>query len=480
MIPQQIIEELIRVVGERYVLYAPEDLIVFEYDGSQATGYPEVVVVPASAEEVAQTVKIAHREGIPIVPRGAGTSISGGALASTGGILLPLTRLKKVLEVDTDNLVAVVEPGLVNVDLSAAVSQFGLYYAPDPSSQKACTIGGNVSENAGGPHCLSYGVTTNHVLGLEVVLHNGDLMWVGGKVRDVPGYDLTGAIVGSEGTFVVVTKVIVRLMPKPESIKTLLAVYDDPIDATNTVTAVIGAGIIPAALEMIDSVVIRAVEKVIKAGFPMDAGAVLLIEVEGLEESAREEASAIEEICKANKATLVRAADDPAERERLWAGRKSAFGALGSVAPNYYIVDGVVPRSKLPEVMKKIEEIFSRYEVLAGNVFHAGDGNLHPIILFDEHEAGVKERVIQAGGEVMRACIDVGGALTGEHGIGVEKQMYMPWAFTQEDMDAMKRLRAAFNPKATFNPGKIFPDEAPSHQESALHRPVPQVSGMYV
>ena len=480
MIPQKIIEELIGVVGERFVLYAPEDLIVFEYDGSQATGYPEVVVVPGSAEEVAQTVKIAHREGIPVVPRGAGTSISGGALASIGGILLPLTRLKKVLEVDTENLIAVVEPGLVNVDLSAAVSQFGLFYAPDPSSQKACTIGGNVSENAGGPHCLSYGVTTNHVLGLEVVLHNGDMMWVGGKVRDVPGYDLTGAIVGSEGTFVVVTKVIVRLMAKPESVKTLLAVYDDPIDATNTVSAVIGAGIIPAALEMIDNVVIRAVEKVIKAGFPMDAGAVLLIEVEGLEESTREEASAIEEICKANKATLVRAADDPAERERLWAGRKSAFGALGSVAPNYYIVDGVVPRSKLPEVMKKIEEIFSRYQVLAGNVFHAGDGNLHPIILFDEHEPGVKERVIKAGGEVMRACIDVGGALTGEHGIGVEKQMYMPWAFTQEDMDAMKRLRAAFCPSASFNPGKIFPDEAPSHQESALHRPVPQVSGMYV
>ena len=333
MIPQKIIEELIGVVGERFVLYAPEDLIVFEYDGSQATGYPEVVVVPGSAEEVAQTVKIAHREGIPVVPRGAGTSISGGALASIGGILLPLTRLKKVLEVDTENLIAVVEPGLVNVDLSAAVSQFGLFYAPDPSSQKACTIGGNVSENAGGPHCLSYGVTTNHVLGLEVVLHNGDMMWVGGKVRDVPGYDLTGAIVGSEGTFVVVTKVIVRLMPKPESVKTLLAVYDDPIDATNTVSAVIGAGIIPAALEMIDNVVIRAVEKVIKAGFPMDAGAVLLIEVEGLEESTREEVSAIEEICKANKATLVRAADDPAERERLWAGRKSAFGALGKRGP---------------------------------------------------------------------------------------------------------------------------------------------------
>ena len=314
-----------------------------------------------------------------------------------------------------------------------------------------------MSENAGGPHCLSYGVTTNHVLGLEVVLHNGDMMWVGGKVRDVPGYDLTGAIVGSEGTFVVVTKVIVRLMPKPESVKTLLAVYDDPIDATNTVSAVIGAGIIPAALEMIDNVVIQAVEKVIKAGFPMDAGAVLLIEVEGLEESAREEASAIEEICKANKATLVRAADDPAERERLWAGRKSAFGALGSVAPNYYIVDGVVPRSKLPEVMKKIEEIFSRYQVLAGNVFHAGDGNLHPIILFDEHEEGVKERVIKAGGEVMRACIDVGGALTGEHGIGVEKQMYMPWGLHPGGYGCDEAVARCLLPQCILQPGQDLP-----------------------
>lgn len=480
MIPQKVIEELVRIVGEGYVLYAPEDLIVFEYDGSQAVGYPEVVVVPGSAEEVARVVKIAYRENLPIVPRGAGTSISGGALASTGGILLAMTRLKRVLEVDAENLTAIVEPGLVNLDLSAAVSKFGLYYAPDPSSQKACTIGGNVAENAGGPHCLSYGVTTNHVLGLEVVLHNGDLMWVGSRVRDVPGYDLTGAIVGSEGTFVVVTKIIVRLMPKPESVETLLAVYDSRVDATNTVSSVIGAGIVPAALEMIDNVVIRAVEKVIKAGFPEDAEAVLLIEVEGLEESTRGEVAAIEELCKANNATLVRSANDPAERERLWAGRKSAFGALGSVAPNYYIVDGVVPRTRLPEIMEKVEEICERYDVVAGNVFHAGDGNLHPIILFDDRIEGAKENVLKAGAEMLRACIDVGGALTGEHGIGVEKQMYMPWSFTQEDMDAMKRLRAAFNPNATFNPGKIFPDEAQPHHESGLHRPVPQGSGMYV
>ena len=480
MIPQKVIDELTEVVGGRNVLYAPEDLIVFEYDGSQATGYPEVVVVPGSAEEVARVVKIAYREGIPVVPRGAGTSISGGALASTGGILLAMTRLKRVLEVDTENLIAVVEPGLVNLDLSAAVSKFGLYYAPDPSSQKACTIGGNVAENAGGPHCLSYGVTTNHVLGLEVVLHNGDLMWVGSRVRDVPGYDLTGAIVGSEGTFVVVTKILVRLMPKPESVETLLAVYDSPIDATNTVSSVIGAGIVPAALEMIDNVVIRAVEKVIKAGFPEDAEAVLLIEVEGLEESTRAEVAAIEEICKANKATLVRSANDPAERERLWAGRKSAFGALGSVAPNYYIVDGVVPRTRLPEIMEKVEEICERYGVVAGNVFHAGDGNLHPIILFDDRVEGAKENVLGAGAEMLRACIDVGGALTGEHGIGVEKQMYMPWTFTHEDMAAMKRLRAAFNPNATFNPGKIFPDEAAPNRESEVHRPVAQASGMYV
>ena len=480
MINQGVINWLIEVVGERYVLYLPEDLLVYEYDGSQAMGYPEVVVVPSSAEEVSQVVKIARRENIPIVPRGAGTSISGGAIAASGGILLAMTRLKRVLEVDPDNMIAVVEPGLVNIDLTNAVSKYGLFYAPDPSSQKACTIGGNVAENAGGPHCLSYGVTTNHVLGLEVVLSDGERMWVGGKVKDTPGYDLTGVIVGSEGTFAVVTKVIVRLMRQPRAVKTFVAIYDDIVDASDTVSAIIGQGIVPAALEMMDNIVIKAVEPVIHAGYPLDADAVLLVEVEGMAESVEEEARAIEAICKENKATEVRVATDPQAREKLWAARKNAFGALGSIAPNYYIVDGVVPRTKLPEVMKKVGEICRRYAVSVANVLHAGDGNLHPIILFNERDEGMKEKVLEAGGEIMRVCIDAGGALTGEHGIGVEKQMYMPWAFTEEDMDAMRRLRGAFSSAGFFNPGKIFPDEVAARKAWELPRLVAQGSGMYV
>lgn len=462
------------------MLYVPEDLLVYEYDGSQAMGYPEVVVVPSSAEEISQVVKIARRENIPIVPRGAGTSISGGAIAASGGILMAMTRLKRVLEVDPDNMIAVVEPGLVNIDLTNAVSKYGLFYAPDPSSQKACTMGGNVAENAGGPHCLSYGVTTNHVLGLEVVLSDGEVMWVGDKAKDTPGYDLTGVIVGSEGTFVIVTKIIVRLMRQPRAVKTFVAIYDDIADASDTVSAIIGQGIVPAALEMMDNTVIRAVEPVIQAGYPLDADAVLLVEVEGMAESVEEEARAIEAICKENRVTEVRVATDPQAREKLWAGRKNAFGALGSIAPNYYIVDGVVPRSKLPEVMKKVAEICRRHDVSVANVLHAGDGNLHPIILFNERDEGMKEKVLEAGGEIMRACIDAGGALTGEHGIGIEKQMYMPWAFTKEDMDAMRRLRGAFSAAGFFNPGKIFPDEVTDRKAWELPSLVAQGSDMYV
>ena len=460
MIKQSVVQELIDIVGGQFVLYAPEDLLVFEYDGSQEKGLPEVVVVPSSAEEVSRIVQLARRENIPIVPRGAGTSISGGAIAAAGGILLAMSRLKRVLEVDPVNMIAVVEPGLVNLDLSNAVSKYGLYYAPDPSSQKACTLGGNVAENAGGPHCLAYGVTTNHVLGMEVALSDGRLIWVGGKVRDAPGYDLTGIIVGSEGTFVIVTKIIVRLMRKAETVRTFLAIFDDINDASNSVSAIIGNGIVPAALEMIDKLIIKAVEPVIHAGYPPDADAVLLVEVEGLGESVDEEAQAIEKICRDNRATEIRVADDPQERERLWAGRKGAIGALGRLAPNYYILDGVVPRTKLPDVLRKVNQICDSYGLPVANVFHAGDGNIHPNILFDERKPGMKEKVIEAGGEVIRVCIDAGGALTGEHGIGLEKQRYMPWVFTDEDMEAMRKLQTVFASSGFFNPGKIFPGEA--------------------
>lgn len=457
---QHVIQELIDIVGEQFVIYAPEDLIVFEYDGSTEKGFPQVVAVPSTADEVSQIVKLARRENLPVVPRGSATSISGGAIAARGGILLALTRMNRVLEVDPENMIAVVEPGLFNLDLSTEVSKYDLYYAPDPSSQKVCTIGGNVAENAGGPHCLAYGVTTNHVLGLEVVLSDGTIMWVGGKHRDVPGYDLPGVIVGSEGTFAVATKVIVRLMRKPESTRTLLAVYDDIQEAVNSVSAIIGNGIVPAALEMIDNLVIQAVEPVIQAGYPLDADAVLLIEVEGLNEAVEEDARAIQQLCKENNATDVQLASDQRHREKLWAGRKGAFGSLGRFAPNYYILDGVVPRSKLPEVMKRVLEIGKEYDLTIANVFHAGDGNLHPIIIYDEREPGKKEKVMEAGGEVMKACVKAGGSLTGEHGIGLEKQRFMRWVFTEEDLDAMRKLRAAFSPEGIFNPGKIFPDEA--------------------
>ncbi|MEE9199735.1 MAG: FAD-linked oxidase C-terminal domain-containing protein [Dehalococcoidia bacterium] len=462
MIKQRVIQDLMDIVGERYVLYAPEDLLVYEYDGSQEKGLPEVVVAPTSVEEVSRIVKLARREDIPIVPRGAGTSISGGAIAAGGGIMLTMARMRRVLEVDPENMIAVVEPGLVNIELSNAVAKYGLYYAPDPSSQNACTMGGNVSENAGGPHCLAYGVTTNHVLGLEIVLSDGEVMWVGGRVRDVPGYDLTGIIVGSEGTFVIVTKIIVKLMRQPEAVRTFLAIFDDINDASNTVSAIIGSGMVPAALEMMDRLIIKAVEPVIHAGYPPDADAVLLVEVEGLRESVEEDATIVEAICRDNHAAEVRVADDPRDRERLWAGRKGALGALGRLAPNYYILDGVVPRTKLPEVLRKVNGICEGYGLAVANVFHAGDGNLHPCIAYDERKPGERERVVEAGGEIMRACVDAGGTLTGEHGIGLEKQMYMPWVFTDEDMQAMQKLQEVFSSTGFFNPGKIFPGEASS------------------
>ena len=480
VIRHRVIQDLIDIVGERYVLYAPEDLLVYEYDGSQEKGLPELVVVPSSAEEVSHVVKVARRENIPIVPRGAGTSISGGAIAAARGIMLSMARLKRVLEVDPDNMLAVVEPGLVNIDLSKAVSKFGLYYAPDPSSQKACTIGGNVSENAGGPHCLAYGVTTNHVLGMEVVTSDGEIMWVGDKTRDVPGYDLPGIIVASEGTFVVVTKISVRLMRLSETVRTFLAIFDSMNDASNTVSSIIANGIVPGALEMIDKLIIQAVEPVIHAGYPSQADAVLLVELEGLKESVDEEAIAIEKICRDKHATEIRVADSPEDRERLWAGRKGAIGALGRLAPNYYILDGVVPRTKLPEVMRRVSEVSRKYNLPIANVFHAGDGNIHPNILFDEREPGLKDKVIEAGGEVMRVCVDVGGALTGEHGIGLEKQKYMPWVFTDADMEAMRKLQLAFDSSGFFNPGKIFPKDAPSEDRWRLPQMASVGSDMYI
>jgi glycolate oxidase len=365
--------------------------------------------------------------------------------------------MRRILEVDPVNRLAVVEPGLVNLDLSRAVSSYGLYYAPDPSSQRACTIGGNVAENSGGPHCLAYGVTTNHVLGLELVLADGDIVRIGGWGRDRAGYDLPGVFVGSEGTLGIATKICVRLLPKEESVRTLLAVFDTVEQASETVSAVIADGLVPAALEMIDHPTIQAVEPAFHVGIPLDAGAVLLIEVDGLREFVDEAAGMARSICLEHGAREVRQAEDEAERERLWAARKLAIGALGRLAPNYYLLDGVVPRSKLPGVLEEAIAIGARYGFTVANMFHAGDGNLHPCVLFDEREPGSTERVLDAGGEILRICVEAGGTITGEHGIGLEKRDYMPLIFSEADMEAMGRLKSVFRTGLQFNPCKAFP-----------------------
>jgi glycolate oxidase len=470
---ERLIAGLKRIVGPRYVLHRPEELIVYEYDATIERALPEAVVLPGSAEEVAAVVRLARRHGVPVTPRGAGTGLSGGAVPCEGGIVLVTSRLNRILEIDPENAIAVVEPGVVNLDVSLAAAPHGLCYAPDPSSQRACTIGGNVAENAGGPHCLRYGTTTNHVLGLELVTAEGELVWLGGKTPDAPGYDLVGVVVGSEGTLGIVTKVVLRLLPRPEATVTLLAIFDDVDAACEAVSAIIGQGIVPAALEMLDRNTMLAVEPYVHAGYPPDAGAVLLIEVEGLREEAEEQAEAVRGISQELSAREVRMGFTVEERERLWAGRKAALGALGRLAPSYYILDGVVPRTRLPQVMRQVYEICQRFGLQVANVFHAGDGNLHPNILFDERQPGAARRVLECGEEVLRVCVEAGGSITGEHGVGYEKRDYMRWIFSDDDLATMAALKGAFGAGEMFNPGKVFPThkgcgEVSSRMRSAI------------
>ena len=394
---------------------------------------------------------------VPWVGRGAGTGLSGGALAREGGLMLVFSRMNKILEIDYENQRAVVQPGVVNLDLTLAVEHAGLYFAPDPSSQKACTIGGNVAENAGGPHTLAYGVTTNHVTGLELVLPDGTVVRVGGKTAETPGYDLTGLMVGSEGTLAIVTEITVKLSRLPEAVKTLLAVYETVDDATETVVEITARAITPAACEMLDGWTLRAVEEFVHAGFPMDSAAVLLIEVEGLREAVEWQAEEVSAVCREHHAREVRVAKDDRERELLWKGRKNAFGAVGRLSPSYYVQDGVIPRTKLPATLRRIDEIGRKYGFQIGNIFHAGDGNLHPIILFDQRDVEQFERAVAAANEIMQWCIDQGGVLPGEHGVGMEKNELMPLLFSEADLDLMRRVRAAFNPSGRLNPGKVFP-----------------------
>ncbi len=453
----KIIRELQGILGKQTVLFAPEDLMMYEYDGSIEVARPDVVVFPRSTQDVVRIVQLANRHQVPITGRGAGTGLSGGALARLGGIVVVFSRMSKILEIDIENQRAVVQPGVVNLDITRAVEHAGFYFAPDPSSQKSCTIGGNVAENAGGPHTLLYGITTNHVTGLEVVMPSGEVLRVGGKTLDAPGYDLTGLLVGSEGTLAIVTEVTVKLTRLPEATKTLLAIYETVDDATETVAEITARAITPAACEFMDGWTLRVVEAWVHAGFPLDSAAVLLIEVDGLREAIEAQAAEIQEVCKLHRAREVRVAKDAKERDLLWKGRKNAFGAVGRLSPSYYVQDGVIPRTKLPATLREIDVIGKKYGFEIGNIFHAGDGNLHPIILFDPRDRGQYERAIAAAAEIMAHCIAVGGSITGEHGVGFEKSELMPLMFTEADLDAMRRVRHAFNPTGLLNPGKIFP-----------------------
>ncbi len=451
--------ELVRIVGPEGVVTSLEGRLTYECDmHTFYKGAPDAVCLPSSTEQVVALVRLCLREGVPVVPRGSGTGLIGGAMAPHGGVMVATTRMTRILEVDLPNRCATVEPGLINLWLTNAVKERGYFFAPDPSSQMVSSIGGNAATNAGGPHCLKYGITVNHVLGLEFVSGTGELVWLGGKVQDRPGYDLAGVVVGSEGTLGIVTRVIVRLLHAAEAVKTILGVFATIEDASETVSGIIAAGMIPAALELIDEPVIRAIEEGIGAGYPKGAGAVLLIELDGPWAEIEAQAGRVAEICRHHLALEIRVARDEAERALLWKGRKEAAGAIGRLTPNWLLQDAVVPRSKLPEIMREVVAISARHRLLIANVFHAGDGNLHPLICYDDREPGQLERAIQANEELLRACLALGGSVTGEHGVGVDKAKNLPLQYAAPDLHFMARLRRVFDPRGLMNPGKLLPD----------------------
>lgn len=452
-----LIAELQAIAGKSSVIVSPDELAVYAYDAGHDRHMPDVVVIPTTIEQVVAIVKLSARTGTPIVARGAGTCLSGGPVPVEGGIVLVTARLRRILEINADDRYAIVEAGVINVDLTAAVAPHGLYYAPDPSSQTVSTLGGNVAENAGGPHCLLYGLTSNHILGLEVVLADGEVVQMGGVAPDQPGYDLRGVVIGSEGTFGVVTKIIVRLMPKPEDARTLVAIYNTLEDAGETVTDLLRNAIIPAAAEIFDGVIARAVEAANHLGYPDDAGSVLLVEVDGLPDGLDDLAAIIAETCRRHGARDVRLARTEEERVALWKGRKSAAGALGRIAPNKIQQDATVPRSKLPVALHHIVEVGKKYNVTLGTMLHAGDGNLHPNILYDERVPGMIEIAMKASNDITHYCVELGGTITGEHGVGIEKQELMPWMYSHTDMQQMLKAKQAFDPRNLMNPGKMFP-----------------------
>jgi glycolate dehydrogenase FAD-linked subunit len=457
---ESILRELQRIVGSQNVLWKDVDLAVYEYDAGLDRGKPRSVVFTRTAEEVANTVKFLYQEGISYVARGSGTNLSGGTVPLNGGVVIELSRMNKILEIDLQNERALVEPGVYNLTLQNALAPLGYYYAPDPASQKVSSMGGNLGENAGGPHCLKYGVTSNHVVGAEVVLPNGEKIWLGNKSVDPPGPDLLGLFTGSEGTLGIATKILVRIMRAPERVLTMLAICNSVEDAGQTVSDIIGEGIIPATLEIMDNLVIRAVEESVHAGYPMDAEAVLIIELDGLTDGMDEQVQKILEICKKNGVVSVRQAKDATERAELWAGRRGAFGAVARLRPSFLVCDGTVPRTKLPAALGAVKKVAEKYNLSIGNVFHAGDGNLHPLILFDDRDASELERVHKAGSEILKVCVDLGGTISGEHGIGVEKLVEMSLIFRESDLDIIRSVKAALDPKGLCNPGKLIPPAA--------------------
>ena len=459
-LPGSLLAELRRIVGEAAVVSDPGRLLVYESDG--LTAYrrrPAAVVLPDDTAQARDVLLRLAEAGVPVVPRGAGTGLSGGALAAEGAVVVGTSRMSRILELDAANRVARVQPGVVNAHLTTAARPHGLYYAPDPSSQSACTLGGNVAENSGGPHCLKYGVTSRYVTGLTVVLVDGELLELGGAFRERGGYDLVGLMVGSEGCFGLVTEIEVRLLPLAEGASTLLAIFDAIEDAGRAVTSIIASGLLPAAVEIMDQETIRAVEdSVFAAGYPRDAGAALVVEFDGTVAGLETECGRAEAACLAAGAREVRRAQNELERAALWKGRKKAFGAMGRIAPDLMVQDATVPRTRLPEVLGRIGEIGRRYGLTVANVFHAGDGNLHPNILFDRRNADEMERVELASSEMMKACVDVGGTITGEHGVGVDKRRYMPLVHSPDELSAMAGVKAAFDPSGRLNPGKVLPD----------------------
>lgn len=457
MLDRKIIKRLNKIFEKENVLIQHKDLVFYQYDASLDRGMPDAVVFPRTVEQIVKLVKLAREHNIPLIPRGSGTNLSGGSVAIWGGIIIQFSHMNRILGIDLENHCAVVEPGVYNLDLQNALAPYKFYFAPDPASQRVSTIGGNVAENAGGPHCLKHGVTVNHIMGLEVVTADGEVMQIGGKAEQYSGYDLKCLIIGSEGTLGIVTKAIVRILPLPEGIKTMLAIFESMEHAALAVSDIIAQGIIPATLEMMDKPIIQTVESAHHLGYPMDAEAVLLVELDGPIAGMESQANEIISICKKNGAYKIESAESSDQRDSLWKGRRLSFGSLTMLQPSVMIADGTVPRSIVPAVLKQVMEICRKYGLKVGNVFHAGDGNLHPFILFDDRNPVETDKVKKACDEILRVCIEQGGTISGEHGIGLEKKGAMKVLFTDNELKAMKVIKEVFDPQGILNPNKIFP-----------------------